>query len=200
MGPPQRFVPTESPELFASAEPDNLTSAIAVRRDGDTAVRIDTPLMAFERVPWWMQPRTLALTAAIAIVASLGTIVRTRRRFHRDVTRSGVERLAARLQTLAALAWVASAAAFAIFAATSLADETTLIYGWPAWSLLIFSTAALVASVLTAAMMILLPGIWRDVEGAWSASRKAWFTATAMIFAVCATSLGAWGALQPWNP
>jgi CubicO group peptidase (beta-lactamase class C family) len=200
MGPPQRFVPGDGSGEFRSADADGALRAVQFRREGDVAIRIDTPLMAFERVTPLMQPPMLILPVALGILISLGTLARTRRRFDREVSRNVMERRAAGLQTLTAVAWLTSAVGFGLFAARTLADETTLLYDWPVWSILIFSTAALVASGLSAGMIVVMPALWRNASGGWTVPRKLRFTATALIFAACAGMLASWGALQPWNP
>jgi hypothetical protein len=64
--------------------------------------------------------------------------------------------------------------------------------------ILAFSTWALLASVVTAGLVALLPAVWTGAGG-WSRWRKARFTATAIVFAACAALLLGWGAPQPWN-
>ena len=69
-------------------------------------------------------------------------------------------------------------------------------------SILVFSTAALIGSLTTIAIVAVLPSALRgsrEIAG-WSRWRKIRFTAVAVVFAAFATLLASWGALQPWNP
>ena len=63
----------------------------------------------------------------------------------------------------------------------------------------IFSTAALVATVLSAGAMALVPAIWKGASGGWSRARRVRFTLAAIVFAALGGLLALWGALAPWN-
>lgn len=200
MGPVQRFVPGAAPGEFKAAHPDGFTQSIRIVLEGNRATRIDTPLMAFERVGLLRQPPLLAGAAAVALVAALGTLVRIRARFARRLAQTRSQRLANLMQTAAAASWLVSAAAFGVFGATAINDESTLVYLWPMRSFLVFSIAALAASVLTGGMLVAVPAVWQGRDGAWTRARKVRYTAATLAFAAFAAMLAYWGALQPWNP
>jgi hypothetical protein len=200
MGPVQRFVPGDAPGEFTAAYADGFTPSIRIVREGNGATRMDTPLMAFERVGLLRQPPLLAGAAAVVIVVALGTLARIRTRFARHLAHTRGQHLANILQVAAAVSWLVSAAAFGLFAATAIGDELTLVYLWPMPSIVAFSIAALAASVLTGGMVLAVPAVWRGGEGAWTRGRKLRYMAATLTFAAFAAMLTYWGALQPWNP
>ncbi|MEI9963672.1 MAG: hypothetical protein WDM92_02210 [Caulobacteraceae bacterium] len=59
----------------------------------------------------------------------------------------------------------------------------------------------MVASVLTALCLVMLPAVWRGGRrlDSWTAWRKARFTVATVLFALFAVLLGLWGALEPWS-
>ena len=62
------------------------------------------------------------------------------------------------------------------------------------------SACALVAAILGAGNVVLLPFVWRGGRrvDSWSVGRKLRFTATTLIFAALAVLIGLWGGLTPW--
>jgi hypothetical protein len=72
--------------------------------------------------------------------------------------------------------------------------------------MIVASSSALAASVLTLASALFLPAVWRGaLDGArsaagWSSWRKTRYTLALLFFAAFALVLGAWGALAPWQP
>jgi hypothetical protein len=109
------------------------------------------------------------------------------------------------VQFACAWLWLASFANLGAFVARA-TDSATVVYDWPAVPILIASSAALAASMLTFVGALFLPAVWRGaLAGAqpaagWSAWRKTRYTLALLIFAALAIVLGAWGALAPWHP
>jgi CubicO group peptidase (beta-lactamase class C family) len=198
IGPPQRYAATGGADQFVATSAEGLSAFRFVRRDG-VPVQIDTPFMAFERVGVLRQPPVLASLVGLTLLAAVGTLARSRARFHRDVTRTRREWQASVLQTMAAGAWLMAGAGFVWFGTEMLADESTLFSGWPHPGLLAFSTLALLASVLAVGMAALLPAVWRTSGGGWSIARRASYTFVTMTFVACGALLAWWGALQPWQ-
>jgi CubicO group peptidase (beta-lactamase class C family) len=196
-GPASRFVLGSQPDVLESVDPQS-PQAVRIKFEGDRVTRIETPLMAYERVGFLRQPPVLLFTAAAVVLMSIGTLAGVRVR--RETSDTRATRLAAAVRILAALAWLGAAVAFGIFAAAALADESTLLYDWPPASLLAFSAAALAGTVLATAMAALLPAICRDAAPRWTLPQKVGYATTTITFVWFGGLLGWWGALQPWNP
>jgi hypothetical protein len=201
MGENQRFLPADQRDQFRSVDGQSGPfGGVLFKRDGDRAIRIEALELALERVGPLFEPPTLGLLAGLALLASLAVLVGTVVRRGRGLAQTRMQRLAAYLQTAGALAWLTSAGAAGAFAA-SVADSANLVYNWPTSPILVFSTAALAASLLAAVTVLLLPAVWRRAPVAgWTWWRKLRFTLTTLIFAAFGGILALWDALQPWNP
>jgi CubicO group peptidase (beta-lactamase class C family) len=207
VGPsPQRFVPGPGPDDFVNANgPYGPLGRIHFERDGERAIRIAIVPIAFERTTPLYDRSTLTLCAGLAFVSALGIVIGGFLRLARKPAASEGQRLAGGTQLACAWLWLASFAGFAAFVARA-ADSVNVIYGWPGVPMLVASSAALAASVLTLASALFLPAVWRGaLAGArpppgWSAWRKTRYTVASLIFAALAIVLGAWGALAPWQP
>jgi hypothetical protein len=130
------------------------TPGLLVRREGDRAVRLESYTVHAGRVGPLFQPQTLVVTALLAVIASLGTLVGARVRAGRALPETGAQRLARRLQLAAAFAWLVSMAGAGLFVLNS--DVPTYLFDWPPRALLVFSSAALVATVATLGAVLLL--------------------------------------------
>jgi CubicO group peptidase (beta-lactamase class C family) len=199
-GRTHRFVPTGQPEVFqpvdAAASP---FGGVLFKRDGDRATRMETFIMAFERVGPLFQPPTLLALAVLTLLVSFGTLFGVRLRARRGLPQTGAQQVAGWLHVAAAIAWIVSAAGIVVFAAGAAADLAEVVYAWPAPSILVFSIAALVASLLSVSAAAFLPAVWRpgDRPG-WSRWRTLRFTLATMIFIALGSILALWGALRPW--
>jgi hypothetical protein len=191
---PLRFIPTEEPGRFANADRPGV--AVFERRRG--RMTILTYLFASERLGPLETPETLFFAAALAALAAFAAIVGLCMRAGRGLPKTPLQGPAGLLQTAAAALWLASFAS-AGAAAAGVGDGSALYYDWPTAAVLAFSTLALVASVVSAGVVALLPVVWTG-RGGWSGWRKSRFTLTAALFAACGALLLSWGALQPWNP
>ena len=200
----RRYLPTGRADEFQPIDtPGGALQGLSFVRDGSRATRMQSFVIAFERVGPIFQVQTLAVTAGLAVVAALGTLAGLRVRFRRGLPHTTVQRIAAWIQGSAAVAWLVSAAAAGAFAAAIASDAATVVFtGWPHPSLLVFSMAALVATVLAVIAVLLLPAVWRggkETPG-WTWGRKLRFTLATTTFAALGGLLALWGALQPWNP
>jgi hypothetical protein len=200
LGRTERFVQADQPDVFeavdAAASP---LGGVLFRREGDRATRMDTVVMAFERVGPLFQPPTLLALAGLSLLISLGTLLGVRLRARRALPQTRAQRLAAWLLVAAAIAWIGSAAALAAFAVGAADDLAEVVYTWPALSIRLFSVGALTASLLSVAAAALLPAVWRagDRPG-WSRWRRLRFTLATATFLALGAMLALWGALQPW--
>jgi hypothetical protein len=205
-GSPQRFVQGPGPDDFVNANgPNAPLGRIHFERDGGRAVRIAIVPIALERTTGLYDRSTLMLCAGLALLSALGIAIGGFLRLASRPAASAGQRLAGRVQLACAWLWLASVAGFAAFAARA-ADTVNVVYHWPGAPMLVASSAALAASVLTLASALFLPAVWRGaLDGArsaagWSAWRKTRYTLALLLFAAFAVVLGAWGALEPWQP
>lgn len=140
---------------------------------------------------------TLAALTGIAAVATLaGLIVRNRR----DLRQNQVQARTSMVQAMQAGLWIAALLFFAIWGASA-SDAQALMYNWPGIPLVIASTCALVAAVLTLITVAALPAIWqggRRVDS-WTGLRKAYFTTTVLIYTSFSLLLAFAGGLEPWS-
>jgi CubicO group peptidase (beta-lactamase class C family) len=197
-----RFVLTGEPDVFAPIDtPGPLSGGVVFRRarDGDEAVRMDTLVMAFERVGPLFQPPTLVGLAGLTLLVSIGTLFGVRVRAARALPQTRAQRIAGWLLIAAAVAWIVSAVALVAFGVRAASDLAEVVYVWPALSIQVFSASALVGTVLSAAAVLCLPAAWRTRgRPGWSRWRTLRVTLAAMTFVALGTLLGLWGALVPW--
>jgi len=80
-------------------------------------------------------------------------------------------------------------------------DVAKVMYDWPGLTLVLASTCALAASLLSLSTMLLLPLIWRGGRrvDSWTGWRKIRFTLMAATFTAYGVLLASWGALEPWS-
>lgn len=138
----------------------------------------------------------LAVLALIASLATLGGLMMRDRKEHRETP---MQRRASLMQTTQAILWLLAIAALAIWAGKA-ADVAAIFFDWPGGWMLTASSCALVAAILSAVTLILLPFIWRGgrrVES-WTVGRKLRFTATTLIYVGLSLVLAFRGALVPW--
>jgi CubicO group peptidase (beta-lactamase class C family) len=171
-------------------------------RSGGQARRFFSPSggLTFERVGFWGQAAALVWATVLVIVAALSTLGGVALRLRRDFRETSSQRRASLLQSSQSVLWIVAASLFAGWAMNT-GDIAQVMYDWPGWNLLLASTCALVASLMSVAGLVLTPFIWRGgrrLDG-WGPGRKVRFTATALIFLGYAVMLGAWGALEPWS-
>lgn len=154
----------------------------------------------FERTGFWKRPAVLGGAAILVGLAALATIGGLFLRNRRDFRETAVQRQASLLQTAQAVLWLTALALFGAWAANA-ADIANVMYRWPGVTLIIASACVLVAAALALGGLILTPAIWRGGRrvDSWTATRKAAFTFTALLYGVFTVLLGLWGALTPWS-
>ena len=135
----------------------------------------------------------MAALASIGVPFSLFSPARWR------APQTSMQRLAGALRGPAAALWLIAIAAFGAKLSTALADQSTIVYGWPQPLILLASGAGLAAALLSGAAAALTPFAWAG-RGGWSVWRKLRFTATILVFSAFGLLLAVLGALQPWNP
>ena len=138
----------------------------------------------------------LAILAVIAALATLGGLMMRDRKDHRETP---MQQRANLMQTTQAVLWLLAVGALAIWAGKA-GDIAAIFFDWPGGWMLLASSCALVAAILSAVTLVLLPFIWRGgrrVES-WTVGRKLRFTATTLVYVGLSLVLLTRGALVPW--
>jgi hypothetical protein len=144
----QRYVPAGA-DLFAAVDPwAGGPPFLRFEREGGRVVRIALVPIAFERVGALMSRSTLTLVAVLTLLTSIGVAIGALIRRGRGLLASSGQYTAGLLQLVIALLWLAMFAS-AVAVVVGASDATKLIYGWPPPSILLASSFALGASVLT---------------------------------------------------
>ncbi len=154
----------------------------------------------FERLPLWRQSVSLLAVTLLAALASLDCLIDLFARARRDFRESSNQRRAGLIQSTQAVLWLVAMSLFCLWAAGA-RDQAAVVYAWPALSLIVASTCALVAAVLGGLTLGLLPLVWRGGRrlDSWGVGRKTRFTTTVLIFLTLTVLLASWGALEPWS-
>jgi hypothetical protein len=154
----------------------------------------------FERAPFWRQPQTLAMLAALAAASALATIAGVVVRNRREFRENQVQSRASLVQNIQAVLWLIALALFALWVSET-GDKAEEMYRWPGVLMIMASACALVAAGLTATTFLVLPAIWRGGRrvDSWTHLRKAFFSVTVLIYAAFSVDLALWGALSPWS-
>ena len=154
----------------------------------------------YQRASFWRRPSTLALLAALAGAAAIGTLVGVAIRNRREFRENQIQSRASLVQNIQAVLWLAAMALFALWASKT-GDQAQVMYRWPGVLMITASACALVAAGLTATTLIALPAIWRGGRrvDSWTPLRKAFFSVTVLVYGAFAVVLGLWGALSPWS-
>jgi CubicO group peptidase (beta-lactamase class C family) len=157
-------------------------------------------LAAYERVGFLFSRTVLIAAAAATVIGALGALAGLFLRDRRDFRQTSIQGRADAAQLSASVLWIAAVACFAAWA-LSAKDAARAMFGWPDARLVIGSSCALVATIMTVVVLGLLPVAWRGGRrlDSWTTGRKARFTATTLIFCLFAVLLGMWGALEPWS-
>jgi len=169
---------------------------------GGQAARWFAPsgLAAYERVGLLFSRTVLVAAAAATVISALAALAGLFLRDRRDFRQTSIQGRADAAQLSASVLWIVAVACFAAWA-LSAKDAARAMFGWPDPRLVVGSSCALVATVMTALVLGLLPIAWRGGRrlDSWTTGRKARFTATTVIFCLFAVLLGMWGALEPWS-
>lgn len=194
-GEPRKWVPTGRPGHFQAVDgPEMLEFAF---RDGEAVEWYSQGgIASFHRAGPLYELNTLLLVLLLAILAAVATLCGPAIRFRRALPATTVQSRLNEAQLLAAGAWLVAIGAAAIFAggAGNLKD---VVFDWPGIPLLVASSAALFAAIISAGILIALPFAWRGDEG-WGLWRKLRFSVTSVLFCLLGLQLTFWGFLEPW--
>ncbi|MFZ5719037.1 MAG: serine hydrolase domain-containing protein [Pseudomonadota bacterium] len=194
LGGARAFAPVGDPSQGHFVDAQTGAPLDFVMRDG-VAAGIPIGAATLERVAAVDTPTVLSLAVGLAALASVLTLIGLGFR-PRTAPIGPRQALGGWTQTVQAALWLAALAAIGVYL-QSAADQSRIVYDWPAPALIAASGLALAASLATLVSLVLLPFIWR--EGGWTWRRKAAFSVTAAISLVLAALLLRWGFLAPWS-
>jgi hypothetical protein len=197
---PSQWVPAGEPGRFVRA--DGVETIAFVLEDG-RAVRWFPAWggAAFDRAPFHRTADGLGFFALLLVVAAGLALIGPILRIGRDVRGTPVQTLSNVLLIVAAGLWVVALVLFAGWAQAAMADQSKALYDWPG-GVGTASWIALLAALLTLALLVLLAGVWRraDRRGwGWSVWRKGRHTLAVLVFAAFALVLMLNGGLEPWS-
>ena len=104
------------------------------------------------------------------------------------------------MQTSIAGLWLAAMAMFGLWA-TAAEDVSQVFYSWPDSLVTLASSCALVASLLTGIILLMMTNIWRGGRrvDSWTSWRKLRFSMSTLIFTIFSILVALRGGLEPWN-
>jgi len=196
----QRYVPAGA-DLFAAVDPwAGGPPYLRFEREGGRVARIALVPIAFERVGALASRSTLAFAAALTLLTAVGIAIGAMIRRGRTLPASSGQHTAGLLQLVVALLWLAMFVSGVLVVAGA-GDVATLIYHWPPLAVLLASSLALAATVLTFAGVPYLQAVWLDSrrDSGWRLGRKIRYTLALVIFAALGVLLAMGGALVPWH-
>ena len=185
-----RFIATQGDERLAFDPADG----------GPRAFHVASGTQLFERAPFWRQPNTLAILAALTAAAALTTLAGVAVRNRREFRENQIQSRASLVQNIQAVLWLVALALFGLWA-SKIGDAAETMYRWPGALMIMASACALVAAGLTATTFLALPAIWRGGRrvDSWTHLRKGFFTLTVLIYVGFSIELALRGALSPWS-
>jgi hypothetical protein len=89
-----------------------------------------------------------------------------------------------------------SLASFGLFGAGAAANQNDLVYNWPTTSIVLASTLALVASLVSWIAVVPVPAVWSGGSG-WTVWRKTRYSAAVAVFGALGLLLVSWGPCSP---
>ncbi|HEY3948157.1 serine hydrolase domain-containing protein [Phenylobacterium sp.] len=193
----ERFVATGQPGLFQDA--DHPWVRFQAKTGPGGTVTLDLGGGELQRADWGHQTRTLGLLVVLTLLASLAILFGLGASARWRLPQTRVQRIAGALRGPAAALWLFAVPAFALKLQAAVADQSTVVFGWPQPIVIATATAGLAAAALSWAAAALTPFAWAGRDG-WSGWRKLRFTATILVFSALGLLLATRGALQPWNP
>lgn len=190
---------TQTPGVFQAVDGAQLTVFEVV---GGRAIRVYPPTGsgAFEHIGFPFENGLLAWMVALAAVAAIATLAGVFMRDRRETRQTPTQARASMLQTTQAALWLISLACVGMFASRS-NDIAAIFFGWPSGWLVTGSACALVATVLAAITLVMVPMVWRGGRrvDSWTTARKLAFTYTSLLYIGLAVLLALWNFLLPWS-
>lgn len=200
-GATRQYTPDGRPGGFVTTDGRNRLT-FEMKDDKAVAFRSASGTQTFERAGFAQQPDLLNLLLGLAMLAAVAAVVGAFTRIGRDVRPTPPQHWSNVLYLGASVLWLASAGTFMMWAQSAGGTDNSYFYEWPGPMILGGSTLALLAALVSAILVGLLPFAWRgrrSTEGGWSVWRKLRHTVGVAVFAAFAALLATLGALQPWN-
>lgn len=198
---PRLFSPQGPPAAGRFRADDDDAPLVFQMRDG-RAVRFyaRSGSATFERIGPWERAETLGLLTLLTVLAGALALRDLLARARRDFRETSSQRRSGIILATAAALWFLAIGLFGVWALGS-GDVAKVMYDWPGVTLVLASTCALAASLLSVLTMLLLPLIWRGGRrvDSWTGGRKIRFTLMAATFTAYGVLLASWGALEPWS-
>ena len=194
-GENETWTPTGRPGQFQVVDGPQ-TSDFAIRGGEAVVWYQQGGTASFDRVGPLYQRNVLLVVVLLASAAAAATLIGAAIRFRTALPATNIQRRLNGAQLLAAGAWLIALGACAVFVSGA-ENLVGLVFNWPGVPLLIASSAALFASLLSAGVLIALPLAWKGDEG-WEILRKLRFSATSVLFCALGLQLAFWGFLEPW--
>lgn len=195
------WFPSDDPSLYRAADGDPQPLVFRLDNAGRARAMVGPAgSITYERRGALDNPSLMGVLAALALVCALAALGGLFFRLSSTARQSLVQSRAALSQTLQSVLWLIALGCFAVWATTGPASLERILLDWPGGLVITASACALVAAILGAGNVVLLPFVWRGGRrvDSWSVGRKLRFTATTLIFAALAVLIGLWGGLTPW--
>lgn len=194
-----RWLPVGTEGVFRQAEGAR-TIAFAMKDGRAERYFTSGGVNGYERVGFFGGQGWLTNLGLLALVASLATLIGVGLRFRlRDYRETPMQRRVSLVQTTQAVLWLLAAFTAGLWL-TKTGDVAAIFFDWPGGLMLTASSCALVATLLSAANLVLLPFVWRGGRrvDSWTTGRKLRFTFTALLFVAFSVVLATRGAIYPW--
>jgi len=136
------------------------------------------------------------------VLAAGAAIVGAFTRLGRDVRPTPAQHWSNVGYLAASAAWLGAIGAILMWAQSAGGYDNGYFYNWPGPMVLAGSWLAVIAALITGALVVLLPIAWaprRSAEGGWTVWRKLRQTVGVLVFAAFAGLMLYLGALQPWS-
>jgi len=193
----QSWVPDGAPGEFRAADGDQRLSFKLDAHGRAASFPITRGSYTLERAGLVMNPELFTNLAALSLLVALATCISTAFRVSRGTSPTRWQARANGLLSGVAALWLVAFAAFGL-AGNANSDSYA---DWPGPFLLTASTAALLAALGSAALVVTMPAMWRrapDSPVGWAVWRKSWHMAAAAVFVLFAILVGLRGGLIPW--
>jgi len=203
-GATRQFVPDGRPDGFVTTDGRNRLT-FNIEGEGDKAragsFRAGSGTQTFERAGPLHSPDLLNILLMLTLTAAVAAIVGAFTRIGRDVRPTPAQRWSNIGYLAGSLAWMGSVGALLLWAQAAGGYSNDYFYNWPGPLVLTGAWLALLAALISVALVILLPFAWRprrSAEGGWTIWRKLRQTVGVLVFALFSGLMLYLGALQPW--
>lgn len=199
-GVARQYVPDGRQDGFVTTDGRNRLT-FNVEKDRAVSFRAGSGTQTFERARWMHDPNLMNILLSLALIAAFAAIIGAFTRIGRDVRPTPAQAWSNIGYLAASAAWLGSAGMLLVWAQAAGGYDNSYFYNWPGPMIVGGSALALIAALITAALVVLLPFAWmpqRSSTGGWTLWRKLRQTVGVVVFAAFALLMLNLGALQPW--